>query len=405
MMINLVSFSPSSSSRNKLGNRLFNPIQFNRNVNQSSMLLHKWNHIRFSFHSSSPSVSLHESSIDQSINSSSLSNSSFASITPSYLGIPLEKEENHFIPLLGGSPHTNKGETNTFVRKIKACISLSKPRLSSLVLLSTLASFFMARPEEALSLKSLYCCVGTSLSIASANAFNQLIEIERDSKMSRTNDRTLPSAQITPKGAAIFAILCGIGGVGLLAWGVNTLTSVLALGNIILYAGVYTPLKVIHPINTWVGAIVGSVPLLMGWSGATGSIDDLAPWALASIQYIWQIPHFLSLSWKLRSDYEKGGYKMLVNVNPESTGFQCLLWSILLLPTGALCSYTGMVDWWFTLTSFPLNASMVYYSALFYKDNTTFNSNSLFKCSLFHSLAMFILMCGHKSVSLWNPKQ
>ena len=160
--------------------------------------------------------------------------------------------------------------------------------------------------------------VGTSLAIASANTFNQVIEIEKDALMSRTWNRILPSGdyykqqsliikgQISRLHAFNFGIATGLAGTALLYFTVNPLCAALALGNIILYAGVYTPLKQLHTANTHVGSIVGAIPPMIGWCAATGGLE-MGAWVMGALLYLWQIPHFHALAWRLRSDYQKGG--------------------------------------------------------------------------------------------------
>lgn len=121
----------------------------------------------------------------------------------------------------------------------------------------------------------LATAAGTGLCSASANTFNQLIEIPYDAQMPRTQKRPLPSHLITPLHAFTFGSLSGIGGLALLA-SVNPLTASLGLLNIVLYAAVYTPLKRLSVVNTWIGAIVGGIPPLMGWAACTNSLDPFS---------------------------------------------------------------------------------------------------------------------------------
>lgn len=117
----------------------------------------------------------------------------------------------------------------------------------------------------------IWSSVGTGLAVASANTFNQIIEIERDAIMSRTQKRILPTGKVSVRHAMAFGITTGLLGFGLLATQVNMLSAGLALANIILYALIYTPLKTKHPVNTLVGSIVGAVPPVIGWVAATGT--------------------------------------------------------------------------------------------------------------------------------------
>lgn len=152
--------------------------------------------------------------------------------------------------------------------------SLSKARLGSLVVLSTMVGFYMT-PLPFDFVKFLWTSTGTALAVASANTFNQVIEVSNDARMQRTFKRVLPSKRITITHAKIFGASCGAVGVLMLLWQANALASGLALTNIFLYTLVYTPLKRIHPINTWVGSIVGAIPPMIGWAALTGMLGCL----------------------------------------------------------------------------------------------------------------------------------
>ncbi|CBZ51344.1 putative cytochrome c oxidase assembly protein [Neospora caninum Liverpool] len=148
-------------------------------------------------------------------------------------------------------------------------------------------------------------------SSAAANALNQLYERKLDSLMKRTRHRPVASGYLSPPACAAFAALSAVAGVSLLsAHFPNMTAAALATFNIALYAGVYTPLKTKNPYSTHVGAVVGAIPLLIGWSAAGGSLACLHPWILFALQYLWQFPHFYMLCWLHRADYQRGGYKM-----------------------------------------------------------------------------------------------
>lgn len=281
---------------------------------------------------------------------------------------------------------------------IRAYLSLSKARLGSGVLLTAMVGFWMAPVPFHLS-GFLLSSLGTSLAIASAGSFNQVMEIERDAKMSRTLHRILPTGIISTPHAIGFGFVTGAVGVGLLYYFVNPVSSLLAASNIILYACVYTPLKHQHPINTWVGAFVGAIPPMIGWAAATGGLEAGA-WVLGLIIYVWQIPHFLSLAWNLRSDYTKAGYKMLSNVYPEKLPAATLRWSLYLLPMGALCSLTGITTWTFAFDSLLVDSFLIWRAAQFYKDNSNIKARKLFLGSLWFLPLFLLLMSFHRNDSL-----
>lgn len=188
---------------------------------------------------------------------------------------------------------------------------LAKGNLTALVV-STAAAGFAAGSPSAIDWAGMgWLSAGTALCSASAAALNQIYEVETDRLMRRTATRPLPSGRMGRGHALAFAIVTGLSGVGLLAQKTNALTAGLGAANIALYAGVYTPLKTVLVANTWVGAIVGAVPPLMGWAAATGGLDMGAA-VLGLGLYFWQLPHFMALAWIARwvrflcSAYMKG---------------------------------------------------------------------------------------------------
>jgi protoheme IX farnesyltransferase len=124
--------------------------------------------------------------------------------------------------------------------------------------------------------------------------------------MKRTMLRPLPSGRISVPHAVAWATIAGASGACLLASKTNMLAAGLASANLVLYAFVYTPLKQLHPINTWVGAVVGAIPPLLGWAAASGQISYNSM-ILPAALYFWQIPHFMALAHLCRNDYAAGG--------------------------------------------------------------------------------------------------
>ncbi|XP_030779377.1 protoheme IX farnesyltransferase, mitochondrial isoform X2 [Rhinopithecus roxellana] len=169
---------------------------------------------------------------------------------------------------------------------------LSKIKLTALVVSTTAAGFALAPGPFDWSC-FLLTSVGTGLASCAANSVNQFFEVPFDSNMNRTKNRPLVRGQISPLLAVSFATCCAVPGVAILTWGVNPLTGALGLFNIFLYTCCYTPLKRISIVNTWVGAVVGAIPPVMGWTAATGSLDAGNDWektkgrVLSACDYRW----------------------------------------------------------------------------------------------------------------------
>ncbi len=219
---------------------------------------------------------------------------------------------------------------------------LSKSRLTFLVVLTGMAGYALcpASLTVASAVSSpvttlLALTLGMTLCSAAANALNQLVEAPYDAQMPRTRQRPLPSRSVTPLHAFSFASASALSGVGLLATMVNPLTAFLGAANVVLYSFTYTPLKRVSIANTWVGAIVGALPPLMGWAACTSTLhlsSDLGGWALAALLFAWQFPHFNSLAHTLRAEYARGGYRMMAVTNPSLNRRVSLRYAVALLP-------------------------------------------------------------------------
>lgn len=313
-------------------------------------------------------------------------------------------------------------------RLLTTCLSLSKPRLSCLIVLTT-ASAYSLFPVPALLLPSatatpslsaltlVYLTSGTFLCSAAANALNMLLEPKYDAQMSRTRNRPLVRRLISPRGALIFAAAAALAGTGSLYYGVNPTVAFLGGLNIFLYAGVYTPLKRISVLNTWVGAVVGGIPPLMGWAAAagqnatgSGSWHELlfdpersvGGWLLAGLLFAWQFPHFNSLSWPIREEYRAAGYRMLAWTNPRRNGRVALRYALLCFPICAGLYGVGIVDRGFLLTSSVANAWMAREAFRFWSfDGYRGSARGLFWASVWHLPVVMVLAMVHKA-GLWE---
>ncbi|CAN0900438.1 Protoheme IX farnesyltransferase, mitochondrial [Linum grandiflorum] len=159
----------------------------------------------------------------------------------------------------------------------------------------------------------------------------------------------------------------------------------LAASTLVLYAFVYTPLKQIHPVNTWVGAVVGAIPPLLGWAAASGEIS-LNAMILPAALYFWQIPHFMALAYMLRNDYAAGGYKMLslADTSGRKTALVALRNCIYLVPLGFLAYDWGMASGWFCLESTILTLAIGASAFSFYREPTMEKAKRMFYASLLY---------------------
>jgi protoheme IX farnesyltransferase len=134
--------------------------------------------------------------------------------------------------------------------------------------------------------------------------------------MRRTASRPLPAGILTPLTVLAFGVVMSILGLLWLVFSVNLLTAFLGALTLAIYVFVYTPLKQITELNTWVGAIPGALPPLMGWTAATGELGA-GGWSLFAILFFWQLPHFMASAWLYREEYSQAGFRMLSGRDPE----------------------------------------------------------------------------------------
>ncbi|PWA01766.1 hypothetical protein BB558_002100 [Smittium angustum] len=280
------------------------------------------------------------------------------------------------------------------VKKFYTYMDLSKDKLTAFVVLTAMAGY-AAAPLSA-DLKTLFVLTtGTAMCSAAANATNQWIEVPYDAQMKRTRNRPIVRGAVPPTNAISFAIAMGALGTTSLIYFVNPITGFLGLLNIVLYSFVYTPLKRISVVNTWIGAFVGAIPPMMGWTAATGSFD-LGTLLLGGLLFAWQFPHFNSLSWTLRKEYSVAGYRMISVLNPPLNSRVSLRYSIAMFPICGMLTYFQITDSWFLLDSSVVNAYLTYQAYGFWKSSNSTSSRSLFFASLIHLPLILILLIAHK---------
>ncbi|XP_053903657.1 protoheme IX farnesyltransferase, mitochondrial [Malaclemys terrapin pileata] len=267
---------------------------------------------------------------------------------------------------------------------------LSKIKLTALVVSTASAGFAMAPVPFDLTC-FLLTSIGTGLASCAANSINQFFEVPFDSNMNRTKNRPLVRGQISPLLAVSFAASCAVPGIALLTLGVNPLTGALGAFNIFLYTCCYTPMKRMSIVNTWVGAVVGAIPPIMGWTAATGSLDAGAL-LLGGILYSWQFPHFNALSWGLREDYSRGGYCMMSVTHPAMCRRVALRHCLALIGLSTVAPILDVTTWNFPLISLPINLYISYLGFRFYRDADRSSSRKLFFCSLWHLPMLLLLM-------------
>lgn len=283
-------------------------------------------------------------------------------------------------------------------------LKLSKIKLTSLVVATTMAGYALA-PAPFDIYTFTMCSLGTGLVSSTANTLNQFFEVPFDSQMSRTKNRVLVRGRLTPVHAVAFATVSGIIGLSVLYHQVNGVTAMLGAANLILYTLIYTPMKRFSIVNTWIGSVVGAIPPLMGWAGCTGGVLTPDAWILSSILYAWQFPHFNALSWNLRADYSRAGYRMMAVTNPDLCRRTTVRYTGALMALCYLAPALDLTHWWFALASTPLNAYFLYLAWKFNRHSDSANSRKLFRFSLLHLPLLMMLLLSSKKYWVGMEKQ
>jgi len=281
--------------------------------------------------------------------------------------------------------------------KVKAYMDLSKARLSALVVATTAAGFVAAGGPLCPATLSA-CCAGTALCSSSAAAFNQIFESHHDSKMKRTQQRPLVQGTLTETQASIAATAWGVAGTGILAYATDPVTTFLGASNIVLYAGVYTYMKQHSVYNTWVGAVVGAIPPVMGWTAATGGqILDVEALLLGATLYLWQMPHFFALSYMHRLDYARGGFQMVpvLEENGDETARLITRYTWYLSSIPVLATVLDVTSSMFCYEGVALNAYALYVAYKFQHDRTNANARKVFLTSLWYLPCLLMLFLLH----------
>ena len=218
-------------------------------------------------------------------------------------------------------------------------LEITKPRITFMVLITTLVGYYMGSGEEIRLLLLLNTITGTALVASGASALNQYLERDLDSRMARTRNRPLPDARLGANDALLFSALISVLGIAYLVIFVNVLTALLGASTLAAYIFIYTPMKTRTKLCTLIGAFPGATPPIMGWAAARGELD-IAAGSLFAILFLWQMPHFFAIAWIFTEDYTRAGFTM--HGNSERTGRQIIFYCCALIPISLLPTVFGI---------------------------------------------------------------
>jgi protoheme IX farnesyltransferase len=272
-------------------------------------------------------------------------------------------------------------------------VALAKPRLNLLVVLTTLAAFYLGAGPAIDVAVLFHTVVGTALVAAAASALNQVYERDVDARMRRTRLRPLPDGRLQPAEAVRFAMVLALVGLVQLAAGANLLASLVAFATLASYVAVYTPLKRRTPFATVVGAVPGALPAMIGWAAARNELSAPA-WILAGIVFLWQMPHFLAIAWIYRDDYERAGIPLLPVVEPDgrSTARQVVLYGAALLPVSLMPALLGLSSAVYLWTAAILGGAFLVLAVRFARHRTVAAARWLFLGSIIYLPLLWIVM-------------
>jgi heme o synthase len=266
-------------------------------------------------------------------------------------------------------------------------VELTKPRIVMLELVTIVVAAHLASPSGIAASVLLNAVMGAALVAASAGAFNQWWEQSTDALMTRTAIRPLPSGRLTSQQVIVFGAVTLAVGLIELAFAVSVITAGVALATWLIYVLAYTPLKTRSPLNTTVGAVSGSLPILIGWT-ATGASIDMRALALVSVMFLWQFPHFMAIAWLYRAEYVRAGQRMLTVVEPTGlrAGAQAVVGALALIPVSlvpAMSPWAGSptiyICWTLVLGIMQLAAA-----AMFLLRRDDFTARRLLRASLLY---------------------
>ena len=264
-------------------------------------------------------------------------------------------------------------------------ISLTKPRLNSLVLITSAAAYFLANGHQLPWLQLVHTLIGTALVAGGASALNQHWERDTDRLMRRTRRRPLPDARLQPGEALWFGVVLSVIGIAQLALFVNFLTAVIAALTLASYVFLYTPLKLRTSLSTIVGAIPGALPAVIGWTAATNSLSA-GGWVLFGIVFLWQMPHFLAIAWMFRDDYAGAGIPLLPVIQPDgrTTGHQTVLYTAGLIPVSLLPMAVGLASAYYLVGAITLGAILMVLSLEFASSKSMAAARRLFYATILY---------------------
>ena len=278
-------------------------------------------------------------------------------------------------------------------------VTLTKPRLNFLVLLTTAAAYSLGAGPQSTLMAFAHTLLGTFLVAGGASALNQVWERDTDRLMRRTRMRPMADMRMQPAAGIAFGLLLTVAGAAELAYFINPLSAYVALFTAASYVLFYTPLKTRTSLSTIVGALPGALPAVIGWAAATNTLS-IEGWVLFGIVFMWQMPHFLAIAWMYRDEYARAGMPLLPVIQPDgrSTGRQSVIYTAALIPLSLLPTGVGLASPWYMVGALTLGAVLMVLSLEFSAKRTIDTARRLFFGSILYlPLLWALLVFDHRT--------
>ena len=288
------------------------------------------------------------------------------------------------------SPTTRR---QRFLAQAGVYLELTKPRVVALIVFTAVVGMFLATPGFVPLNVLVLATLGISLAAGSAAAFNHILDQRADAIMARTRARPLPTGQLTPRQAVIFAAILAFLSMTTLVFGVNTLTAALTFLSLIGYSVIYTLfLKPATPQNIVIGGAAGAAPPVLGWTAVTGNVSTDAL-LLFLIIFVWTPPHFWSLALYREQEYAKVGIPMLpVTHGSKFTRQYILFYTILLAVVTVMPFATRMSGLLYLIGALALNAGFIAHTWKLYRNYSDALARKTFGYSIQYLAALFALL-------------
>jgi len=272
-------------------------------------------------------------------------------------------------------------------------IRLTKPRVISLLLVTTGAAMFIAARGMPDGWLLFWTLVGGYLAAGGAGAINHYIDRDIDRRMARTDERPVVAGRVSPRHALVYGIVLGALSAVVLAVAANVLAAGLALAGLALYVGLYTMwLKRTTFHNIVIGGSAGAVPPLVGWAAVTGGLG-LQAWILFAIVFYWTPPHFWALALILKRDYAAAGVPMLPVVRGDAeTKRQVLLWSLVMTAVSLLPVASGAAGGFYLASALVLGGAFCALATLLWRGTGLAWARATFHYSLLYLALLFVAL-------------